>query len=867
MMIKNDIIKLSQLVLAVCLAFTMTGCRETIENIFSGDDEIAAGDEIMFSAMIAGRVYTRAAAEPYQLPKVDYQFSIGMFTSGEQKVGNEGIYEVLKDDEVGTLNAITPLYWPDTHTQYGFKATAGTMTLESDQTSEANWLKQDRLESDMTAYRTAKEWKSSIESSMLVSNEEDYKKIPLYLQHKRALITVVLKAGEGVSRQALELEAAKKDITTNIFSYQNGTQLAINPLVKATTVDYDGEEVSTTCYEAIVEPYDYATNSESMIAQIRLSGQRFSFYAGNDKVNQSFYNLAAGTHLTITVTLGRDSRKILMTAQIEDWTENVTTTICDDYGNAGEPTYIDDLKGLKDFLGSDGNKAGNVALVRADLTLGDDWTGYDLNATLNLGGHTLTSSKRFLKKIGGAANLQNGTIAISGTPDAAISQTNHGIIEDVKITAAANVYATKAGAVVENKGVISKCYSELEVNGATDVDYVGGIAATSLSSVDKTAIINACIVTNRVAGSNVAGGIVGQASGTVSNNTFEYGITLSQNDKHKNIVGAIDSGGTLSAQGNAWPTKATNDMDNATPNLNQYDGIIDRQVDFSIAAQKGTGSYRLARDISIASTVGNVAYQLDGNGKTINTTAMIFNEITGSVSNLKVHVTKSLVSEVAEGNNNDIDYMAPLAYAVRGGTLQNIKVKTAEGATIQAANPAGLVVWATGGATISNCEVKAQIVSKVKTKEGTERKYAGGIVSTVSNATISQCVLHTGSSLELSAESTGAKVVYFGGIVGGYGKYSNDAAAVTIQNCTNYVAFDDATYHGGILGYARIDGGADSDNATTDCIGNWWKYPSDDKPSKGVTAIKTGTTADVVIGKRNAAPPVENNKWYDEDDE
>lgn len=863
MMIKNDIIKLSQLVLVVCLAFMMTGCRETIENIFSGDDEIVAGDEVMFTAMIAGRAHTRADGD-YQVPEADYQFSIGMYTSDEKIVGDECIYEVIKGDKIGMLKAERPLYWPDTHTQYGFKATAGTATLESDQTTEDNLLRQDRLESNMTDYRSAKELKST----QLVSGGEDYKKIPLYMQHKRALITVVLKAGEGVSRQALELEAATKDITTKVFSYQNDTQQTINPLMKAATVDYDGEEVNTTCYEAIVEPYDYATNGESMIVQIRLSGQSFSFYAGNDNGDKSVYNLAAGTHLTITVTLGRDRRKILMTAQIEDWTEKVTSTICDDYGNAGEPIYIDELQELKDFLASTtNNKAGNVALVRTDLMLGDDWLDtYNLNATLNLGGHTLTSSKRFLTEIAGAANLQNGTIAISGKPEAAIAQTNYGTIEDVKIDATANSYATKAGAVVDNKGVISKCYSNLEVNGANGVDYVGGIAATSLSSGDKTAIINACTVTNRVGGSNVAGGIVGQASGMLSNNTFDYGITLTQSANHKNIVGA--NGGTLSASGNAWPTKATNEgVDNATPVANQYDGIIDCRNDFLEAAKYTSASYRLARNVDITQRVGNVAYQLDGNGKTINTETMVFSEITGSVSNLKVHVTKSLVSEVAEDDSTDTDYMAPFAYAVRGGKLQDIKVETANGVYIQAANPAGLVVWATGGATINNCEVKAKIVSKVKTKTGAERKYAGGIVSTVSNATISQCVLHTGSSLELSSESTGAQVVYFGGIVGGYGKYSNDAAVVTIQNCTNYVAFTETAYHGGILGYARTDAEVDSDNATQNCIGNWWKYPNDDTPSKGVAAIKTGTTADAVIGKRNAAPPVENNKWYDEDDE
>ena len=101
-----------------------------------------------------------------------------------------------------------------------------------------------------------------------------------------------------------------------------------------TIVNYGASEedaASSTRYDAIVEPYDYSVKPEDdRIAKVSLSGQNYSFYAGNDVAsNAASYNLEAGKHLTITVTLSRDSRKVMMSAYIEDWTEDVTTTICD----------------------------------------------------------------------------------------------------------------------------------------------------------------------------------------------------------------------------------------------------------------------------------------------------------------------------------------------------------------------------------------------------------------------------------------------------------------------------------------------------------------------------------------------------------
>ena len=871
MMNRKYILKLSLQVFVVSLVIMLTGCREAFEGIFY--DDIAAGDEVMFTTSLRRTVITRSGDSDYSFVKIPYTFTISMFEGDDASAIATANYTVVNNSNDGTLESNAPLYWPSNQKSYRFTVTAGSVELSGTQSLFADWLTQDRLEGASPGNsRKPSEWKSYNEQTFNPTGE-DYKKIPLYLRHKRSQITVILKAGEGVNPDALSYEAAQKDISATVYSY--GTpNLEIEPLLEK----YEEGGEKTICYKAVVVPHNYSSNKDSeLITKIRLSNQSFSFYAGNDSryndpnlTNEvksdidNCYNLEEGKHLKLTVTLSRDSRNVKMTATIKDWDEDVNNLICDDFGNQGSPIKIATKDDLVDFLHNpDENKAGNVAFLEgdADFTIDDTWEPCSLNCTLNLGGKTIKIKKRFFSTIGNVASLQNGTIQAEDNVDAAIAETNNGIIEDVKITAAANVYATKAGAVVNNKGVISKCRSAIEVKGGYNVNYVGGIAATSLSEGNKTAIINACTVTNRVVGSNVAGGIVGQASGTVSNNTFEYGITLSQDDKHKNIVGAIDSGGELLAQGNAWPTKATDGMENATPEEVRYDGIIDGVGDFSWTVNEATKSYRIARDIIIQnsetasqSSLGEVKYQLEGNNKTFYTDKMIFSTISGSVSNLVVKVTTNLV---ATNNGSDQDVMAPLAYSVSGeqAKVNNVKVYT-DNNIIQASNPAGLVVWAEDGATISNCEVTANVVADIHNKTtNTERKYAGGIVALAAKATVTQCVFHSASTLPAVSEAT---VLYYGGIVGGIAGKSGVTPELTITDCTNfcssYITDPESSYHGGILGYAMKDGGL---NATKGCQGNWWPDNKQGKASKGVAAIQDGTTADAVIGKRNSQKPTE----------
>lgn len=850
---RNRIFQLSQLVMMTCLAVALTGCREAIGSLFS--EPIEPGDEVAFTATTPQRLSTRSDEAPQTL-KLPYTLTIGMYKSDGSQEGTNGEYTTTTDDEIGTLKAVTPLYWPSTQVAYGFKAAAGSKILDTDQTTEEKWLAQDRLETlpdSERVYKTAIEWKAFNESLGLKSDNDDYKKVPLVLYHQRALITVILKAGEGVSAKALYYSAAQKDIHTKICSYGGETPDGIMPLASAYYVDKD----STTRYDAIVAPHDYSQNPTSdLITRISLSGQNYSFYAGNDSQfdsDKSRYILEAGKHLILTVTLGRNSREVHMTAYIEDWTEEVTTSICDDYGNAGAPIKIANRDELIDFLKSDEkNKPGNVALITDNIDLQDWDSKYNLYCTLNLGGKTIISNHRFLNTLQDAATLQNGTIQIGGTVEAAVAETNNGAIEDIRVTTSgASAQATAAGVVVHNTGTISRCRSSLRVLGASTTDYVGGIAATSTSTSNKIASIDACTVSNSVKGGQKGGGIVGQANGIVSNNTFEYGITLLQSkETHKNIVGEKQTDHSLTAENNAWPTKDENTgLDNATASEQRYDGIIDSgaelQESTNTAYNSDTKRYRLAQDITVSSQVGSIAYELDGNNKQISTSAMIFGAITGKVHDLTVMVTNNLIATPDETAATDA--IAALAFEVHGdqAAIERVNVKMADGTKIQASNPAGLVVWVWGGATVSGCEATVNLFADVETNITQGRKFAGGLVSTVSRGTVTQCIIHFGSTFK----GTTSTIIYYGGIVGGIEKKdnSNDAPVLTITDCTSFVTMTKDEHHGAILGNAMQAQAL----ATKDCQGNWW-----DADCNGVGTC-TGYSVEQAIGKRNAVTPKE----------
>ena len=397
---------LTYITFALCIIATLSGCSEKLSEWWNNDAPDMTGEEIVFTSQLPAVVKTTSRATSvdnellhgYKPVSEKYEFSISMYKQdGENStlIGNAATYSPIDNNTNGDLKSTAPLRWQDNVNKYGFEATAGTQSLEAEQDTKEKWLKQDLLKGfgyepliettgegesstsnkidkiDALNYRTNKEWYNANKTwkdQNGISSSDEYKKIPLFLQHQRALITVILKAGEGVDRKDVLASTASQKIATKIYSYDNNQteesqkKLEITPLQGTATVDYDKignlpaeTNVEVARYDAIVMPHNYFTNAEDeKICAINVANQKFSFYASNDsrygkkeelsesgkKEFEDAYNLQAGDNLVITATLSRDSRKILITAYVQPWTDVVTSYVCDDFGSTGEPFII-----------------------------------------------------------------------------------------------------------------------------------------------------------------------------------------------------------------------------------------------------------------------------------------------------------------------------------------------------------------------------------------------------------------------------------------------------------------------------------------------------------------------------------------------
>ena len=1002
---------LTYITFALCIIATLSGCSEKLSEWWNNDAPDMTGEEIVFTSQLPAVVKTTTRATSvdnellhgYKPVSEKYEFSISMYKQdGENSTvfGNAATYSPIDNNTNGDLKSTAPLHWQDNVNKYGFEATAGTQSLEAEQNTKELWLKQDLLKGfgyepliettgegesstsnkidkiDALNYRTNKEWYNANKTwkdQNGISSSDEYKKIPLFLQHQRALITVILKAGEGVDRNDVLASTASQKIATKIYSYDNNQteesqkKLEITPLQGTATVDYDKignlpaeTNVEVARYDAIVMPHNYFTNAEDeKICAINVANQNFSFYASNDsrygkkeelsesekKEFEDAYNLQAGDNLVITATLSRDSRKILITAYVQPWTDVVTSYVCDDFGSTGEPFIINTKEELEEFLSDEKNNAsGNVAVLNTNLTL-DNWTlSKDLNAIFNLGNHTITTDNTLLNNITASGSLINGNIKVKNTQSdvkTIICENNEGLIDHINITNDDDdnpAIVSRAAIAIINYGYISSCSSAIKVMGkATDGEiFIGGIAAESKAKTEgMLSVINNCTVTGKVDAQESTtvkcGGIVGNANGYVMNNTYEYGVTLNQETdsqaRFKNIVHtkANDDNIQLIATGNQWPTQTTNTpvggvaITNTRPNHELFYKVIDCQDELGKLVNPESNyndakySYRIADNFTVLSdtwelgkksdetnntNAKNVLFTLDGNNKAITldgtkkiyykdkkseadddskaniTAPMLFANITGTVKNLTLLCKQSLygIPEYADGddgNNMSSDICAPLAYAVVGGTISNIKVHAvpytdSEGKTVYpkvvAALPSGLVTWAYKSATIENCasdiDVEMRLASNYNAQDNT--LFASGLVAQAADATITQCKYAPRGDFKFSSTYSTPNI-YFGGIVGGTVKKQIDNTyhkpKLTISDCASWYSHEDDTYTiGSIIGrayYIHVTGNENVDGVNkTACQGNWW-------PSgiTGVGNISAVGGDEKIIGKKSSVNP------------
>lgn len=371
-------------------------------------------------------------------PGYTYNYRIYMYKEGvESSLGNayyrlateeiDGDYVNVQD---GTLayripsenntNTNPALLWPDNVNRYGFRVEAGYDNISSNQDGESEFYKNDRLEGYAFApvvqngssddleginFHSSKEWYTLNKTALGEGKTpEKYKTVPVYLRHKHAWVTIVLKAGKGIPRDYLWYSNTEHGFEGKLYYYENSDQKTItSPWRRQWHVDYDkdsnGEEdkndnnKNTTMIHAIVEPTNYLENPDQLIGQVKLNGLTFTYAPVNDvdysvyndnknktadelaqltaeergKISAAiakmqYYDVKAGQHLMITATLTTD-RVVLITAQLEDWDEMSMTSVCDDYGGQGNPEIIRSRDELKEFLQSAKNKAGTTALI------------------------------------------------------------------------------------------------------------------------------------------------------------------------------------------------------------------------------------------------------------------------------------------------------------------------------------------------------------------------------------------------------------------------------------------------------------------------------------------------------------------------
>lgn len=817
------------------------------DNDWSGTDY---NDEnaVHFQTMVGqSNSYSRAGlSSGYVALPEGYTLNVQMKSNVNNTISNEGSAATYTVGTVGTsdtpsaLTSTTPYYWPSSTIAYGFTATAGLDAVMADQTTSGNMISSDKLSGYSATnashtdivYQTAKVWKN---------NATD---VPLYLQHDRAEITVIVKAGVGVSHDALKYVENNTSMSDTIYSYGASTDKDVKvskPFAEATTIDYSDTEkgVATTQYTAIVEPYNYYANSSKPITRIVLNNQNYSFYSSNDAstdetAKELAYNLKAGTHLTLTITIGRDGRIIGVVAQLKDWmlvaNEDIST---DDFGHAGTPITIGDSNKLVEFLTGADNTKGKIAILTNDITLTAEQAATlktkTLYATLNLDGKTLTTPETFLNEVSSSGVLKYGVINLSGANQGcAVATTNNGIVEKVTTESLEGHVVTKAGLVETNNATIKDCNNNIKVTSSEAS--IGGIAATSTGAIDNCVNNSKVYTTNS---STSLGGIVGTASGTVTNNTYTYGITQTQSIG-KNIIGSTS--GSVTVLGNAWPTKAS-DIGGTNTFANPFDAVVDSQTELGNILTSGTASnsYRIAAGFTIDSwsNTYSLASVLDGNNKTITTKSRLFETITGTFKNATVMLSTNLVSA---GSTDGSDGMTAVAYNLTGGNINGITVTGSTGKeTITASNPSGLISIATN-ATIANCINKVPLVIK----GNGSIEYASGIVNEASKTTISGC--RNASSATITLDTTHGTTTYIGGIVGALNKADKDATlACTVTDCDNFCDFTSGPTHiGGIVGLSTSYG------VTKSCQGNWWPT--------GYNGVGSGGGS---IGKKNAIRPIE----------
>ncbi len=396
-----------------------------------------------------------------------------------------------------------------------------------------------------------------------------------------------------------------------------------------------------------------------------------------------------------------------------------------------------------------------------------------------------------------------------------------------------------AGNLAESGVQFTGCTNEAEavVNG----QYIGGILGYAKnpgwgSQYFAKVIISGCtnkgtVENTATSGECCVGGIVGRmidnADSSITNSLNEGTVKGYQNTGA--IIGYVSGGSyTMTGCSNTGDVYEGGVLKVELEKDSDGYYLITCEADMRALANS-SDMFRLTKNITNSSTVSGFAGTLDGQGYTIETTAMLFGSLNGAtIKNLNIQVNTTLSGsgvDVGSGRNA----FGALAGMATGSSITDVTVSGTGSIEVNIQRYVGGLVGCGSGTAFSDCtnsiavtntntseysnaggilggtlEVGAENActftnctnnGTVTAANGSDNTAAGGIIglAQTTNTVLSGCI-NNGTVTGQSA----------GGIVGLTIAGNNGGSGVQITNCTNNTgAVINGQYIGGILGYAK----------------------------------------------------------------